>query len=469
MQIALANPRRSPFTGEWITAPHQGLLSLAAAVREGTFYPTTGCAVNVYDDQLRFLTGEWTDHGDFLDGLTPDIVGVQAVTSGISNACAIAARAKRHDRNVLTVLGGVGPTQEAEDLVRAGRADVVVLGEAELSFSALVHEYGEHGKAGFPAVPGIVYRDDDGVVQRNAPGKPLNDLDRLPMPARDLVDVREYSRVSHGRAGNLITSRGCSYACAYCYSRHHWGIGQRRFSLQRVLAEIHELVDIYGVDRIRIEDDDFLENREWVDAFCDALISCGLNRRMEWEAKARPDHMELGILRRLRESGCFRLLMGVETLDFDMLRKLSRPVAVETTARALDVMREADIGVQATLILGIPGESDRAMRHTLTWLQERLQGPRDIVSPCFFVPFFDEIGKAMSRRFTYSVEERDRDRYTGHVPITASDACSFTELWALYEDLSPTRRGTYARTAHLATLDEVLSRMLPVGSDAIAP
>src|SRR5205085_2792634 len=96
--------------------------------------------------------------------------------------------------------------------------------------------------------------------------------DTLPLPARDLVDMHLYRRISRGRAGNVITSRGCSYACAYCYSRHQWGVGQRRHGVERVLREVSILLDEYGFDRIRIEDDDFLEDRQWVVGFCESLI-----------------------------------------------------------------------------------------------------------------------------------------------------------------------------------------------------
>src|SRR5207244_8203861 len=113
-----------------------------------------------------------------------------------------------------------------------------------------------------------------------------------------------YRRMSRGRAGNLITSRGCQHACAYCYSRHQWGVGQRRHGVERVIREIEILVDQYGFHRIRIEDDDFLADRPWVVSFCDALTAAGLPERVEWEAKARPDDLDEEIVGRLRDAGC---------------------------------------------------------------------------------------------------------------------------------------------------------------------
>jgi len=470
MLVTLASPRRSPYTGEAITAPHQGLLSIAATLRAGTFHPSTrDVKVEVYDDQLVWLCDSSALPGDFLKITVPDILGVQAVTSGISNALDLIARARAKNAGLLGVLGGVGPTQEARRLVSSGAVDVVVRGEGEFVFSALVDSLLKRGRAGLIEVPGITFVGDDGEVVETAAPPLIDDLNRLPTPARDLADMKSYQRISRGRAGNLITSRGCGFSCAYCYSRHHWGIGQRRFSLDRILKEIETLVFDYGFNRVRIEDDDFLESPEWVSLFCEEIKRRNLHKRMEWEAKARPDHATPDRLLQLRSSGCFRLLMGVETLNNKILRRLSRPIAVDLTERALQMMNHAGIGVQATLILGIPGETDSDMRLTLSWLEERLTGARDIISPCFFVPFSRAVANSVRRRFDFTVEETNLDKYTGHLPITSSPACSIEELQLLYQDLSPTRRGIYPRTAHLAPLPEVLGRLLPAGSDAIAP
>lgn len=461
MNILLASARRSLYTGEWITAPHQGLLSLAAVLREGTFHETEGVHVEVMDDQLELLKNPTAPFGSWLSERYPDILGVHTTTSSLKSGIRLLSEARLRVPGILTVLGGTGVTPKADELIRNGAADVVVRGEGDETFSHLVSVYAHHGRQGFPEVLGITYMDDEGRVVSNKNRAPIGPLDKLPLPARDLVDMSAYRKISHGRAGNLITSRGCSYACAYCYSKHQWGVGQRRFSVARILTEVEALLQTYGIDRIRIEDDDFLEDRAWVTEFCQELIE--RNLQIEWEAKARPDHMDDDILRLMKRSGCFRLLVGVETLDPSLLSRMRRPLSVETTERALTLMSENGIGVQATMILGIPGETDKAMRSTISWLENRLKGEHDISSPCFFVPFYDEITRAMSQRLEFTIVERDTDRYTGHLPVTSSPACSFEELLALYDDMQPTRRGIYERIAHLAPLAEVNQRLSAEG------
>ncbi|MDY7092786.1 MAG: radical SAM protein [Acidobacteriota bacterium] len=460
MNILLVSARRSAYTGESISAPHQGVLSLAAVLREGTFFDTRGVQVEVLDDQLFVIDRPWAPPSACLAGRNPDVVGVQVSTSSLKNGVRLLDEVRARFPKALTVLGGVGAGPLAAQLVENEEADVVVAGEAEVSFSQLIYLYEQKGRAALPEVQGITYLNGDGKAVQNPAPMPIHDFDALPLPARDLIDMDLYRRISRGRAGNLLTSRGCSYACSYCYSRHHWGRGQRNFSLDRVMHEVRVLVEEYGIDRIRIEDDDFLEQKKWVFDFCDTLEAAGYSRFVEWEMKARPDHIDEETVRRLRRAGCFRILMGVETLNPDLLKTVARPLKEGVLENALDHMRQGGIGVQATLILGIPGESDAAMRYTLQWLEERVDSRRhDIVSPCFFVPFTPQVQAAMSQQCDYTLEVHDTDCFTGHIPVTSSPACSLEELNRLYEDMAPTRRGKYQRIAHLAPLEEVQNRV----------
>jgi radical SAM superfamily enzyme YgiQ (UPF0313 family) len=461
VQVLLVSARRSAYSGESISAPQLGLLSLAATLRAGTFHDTAGVDVRYVDDQLFVLERPVAPPSTFLAGTSPDIVGVQVLTSSLKNGLRLVEETRHARPSALTVLGGVGATPIARDLVAQGLVDVVVRGEGEIAFSQLVAEYADRGRACLSGVRGITFRNDDGAVVENPATPQIADLDRLPLPARDLADMARYRRISRGRAGNLITSRGCSFACAYCYSKHQWGVGQRRHSAARVIAEIRELVERYGFDRIRIEDDDFVEDRERMRQLCAAIDASGLRGQFEWEAKARPDLIDDEMAQMLRRSGCFRLLVGVETLDWSLLKRLGRPVKVDITEQALATLGRAGIGVQATLILGIPGETDEAMRHTITWLQARLgDNKHDIVSPCFFVPFNPRIEQDMTRRLGYALETTDTDCYTGHIPVTSSAGASLEQLWQLYDDMRPDRRGgKYERVAFLAPLAEVQRRL----------
>lgn len=456
----MASTRRAAFTGEFITAPHLGLLSIASVLREGTFGDTRGCNVAVVDDQLCFLKDPSSMPGACLNGYKPDIIGGQAILSGIKNAINLLHLTRARFPGVLTVLGGIAPTQMDEELVQSGAVDVVIRGEGEQTFSELVQKYGDQGRSGLKTVTGITFKDEDGNTIKNPARVLIDNLDILPYPARNIIDINLYRRISPGRSGNLITSRGCTSTCAYCYSKYQWGVGQRRYSVERTIAEIRSMIENFKINRVRIEDDNFLEDKKWVLSFYEAIKKSGLHKEFEWEAKGRPEQIDEEIARKIREIGCFRVMIGVETFNDGLLKKLGRGVQADVVRRAINILHNAGIGIQPTVILGIPGESFESMRQTLDWLDNHLMG-RDIIGPCFFMPF-NRVSHEMANRFEYKIEIADIDCYTGHIPVTSSKECSYEDLWKLYEDMGSQRQGKYNHIGHLPSLEKIRKRMLEI-------
>lgn len=458
MKILLTSPRRSLYTGEWIAAPIQGLLSIASTIRGGTFFDTSHAEIRVVDEQLELIKNPNSLQGINNLDFNPDIIGVQALTSNLNNGIKMVRLFRARYPNALILMGGLSPTQRAEELLLKGIIDVVIHGEGEITFSELVYLYEIEGKKCFSKIKGLSYINVDGKFTKNSPRPNIRNLNILPSPARDLVDMELYKKISYGRSGNIVSSRGCSFVCKYCYSKHQWGVGLRRISVETLISQIREMYEVYGLERIRFEDDDFMENPKYVVEFCNAMIASGLNTKVEWEAKGRPNFMKFENLKLLRKANCFRLMMGVETLDPILLKKMNRGVTAERIERSLNIMNQADIAVQSTVVLGIPGESIESIRYTMEWLDKRLKG-RDIMGPCFFTPW-DGVEKDMKESTEFEIVIKDLDFYTGHMPVTSSSACNYDDLMKLYHDMGRSREGIFNRIAHLTPLEKVNSRIV---------
>jgi radical SAM superfamily enzyme YgiQ (UPF0313 family) len=443
MRILLGNARRSAHTGESTTAPPLGLLTLAAVLRAGTFHDTTGAQVEVVDDDLAGPARRGAGLPGALRGRLPDIVGIHALTSSLGNGLRLAAEARQHRPTALVVLGGVGAAGPADRLVADGTVDVVVPGEAEYTFSDLVHRYAAGGRRCLQEVRGIVFRDDAGWVVRT-PGVQVADLDRLPPPARDLADPRRYRTADAGRVGHLVAARGCPHGSWHPQGGGCAGngcAGDRRHGVPRVVAEIRELVERYGCDRVRIDGEDVVGDPVWTAALCTAISRSGLAGRFEWETTGRLHPVDDDLARMLRAAGCSRLALDAGPLDWRQLRRLGRTVQVQAADRALTGLAGAGIGVHLTATLGIPGESAGAMRETLAWLRRRLDGAdRNVVSIRFFVPYRDGAARDATGRVVGRVETPDLDCWTGSLPVTSSPGASISELWQLYTELARTPR-----------------------------
>jgi radical SAM superfamily enzyme YgiQ (UPF0313 family) len=149
-------------------------------------------------------------------------------------------------------------------------------------------------------------------------------------------------------------------------------------------------------------------------------------------------------------------MMGVETLNPNVFKTLNRGGTVERVETALEALQDAAISVQATVILGIPGDSLDSMQFTLDRLNSRCKG-RDIIGACYFTPFAP-LEKTMSH-LDYEIVIKDRDFYSGYMPVTSSKSCSYEKLWDLFLDMGHSRIGKYDRIGHFSDSRKVLDQI----------
>ncbi len=245
-----------------------GLLSLAAYVREH------GHEVAVFDG--TFASGPST----FVEAMAdhrPDVVGISAVLPTREATLGLARLAA--DAGVAVVVGGPDPTADPAAYLIGAPVDVVVHHEGEQTITRLLdlHDAGRLDGSALAGEPGVAFLRD-GVVETTPPRSPIEDLDSLPLPARDLIDVERYLdawRVEHGYASLTVSAtRGCATACEWCRDSVH-GQGFRTRSPGHVAAEVAELVERHGIDRVRLVDDVDGLDRRWVEDWADAAAAEG--------------------------------------------------------------------------------------------------------------------------------------------------------------------------------------------------
>lgn len=245
-----------------------GLLYLAAYAREA------GHHVAVFDgtfvpDRSAFLTA--------LDAERPDVVGISAVQPTRNATFYFAAAAAA--RGLPVLVGGPDPTAEPERYLSSPDVSVVVHHEGEQTIAALLDRWdaGEFEPDALASEPGVAVRTGDGVVVTEARA-PIEDLDALPHPARDLIDLERYldawDEASGYRSVTIATSRGCPRDCQWCREGVH-GAGFRQRSPASVAAEVADIAERHAVGRIRLVDDVDGLDRTWLEAWADALTEVG--------------------------------------------------------------------------------------------------------------------------------------------------------------------------------------------------
>jgi radical SAM superfamily enzyme YgiQ (UPF0313 family) len=298
-----------------------------------------------------------------LQRLDPQVVGITSFSINLAMASRMLQMVKRLCPGAVTVWGGPHVSFADEDILRHHTwVDVIVRGEGEETLVQLMQKVRKSRR--FENILGISWRETDGSIYRN-PSRPFReDLDQLPRPAWHLLKLSQYR--AFGDGASVLTSRGCSHQCVFCVGRKMIGAKGRFRSPASVVDEMEALVNL-GFRRIRVEDDLFTFRRERTLAICQELDDRGLP--VKWRAYARVDTVDPELLSRMRQAGCERILFGAESGSPEILQHIRKGITPEQTRRAVEMARDAGIGVLASFVLGLPGETPQTLRQTLKFAE----------------------------------------------------------------------------------------------------
>ncbi len=271
------------------------------------------------------------------------------------------------------IVGGPHVTAMPESVLDDG-ADIAVVGEGEetmLELARLYENDTEHWRDRLPEVRGIVFKDDNGIVQRTPPRPPIFDLDRIPLPARDMLPMRLYggsvARSSATPSHTLLTSRGCPGCCTFCNHRT-FGNNLRYFSTDRVIEEFFQLRDQYGANAIQVMDDNFVSNHDFVHEVCKRLTNEKFDKPFSVEARA--DSVNPAVLKMLKQAGCDYIAFGVESGAQRILDFVQKRETLDQIRQAIAWAKEARLSIRGYFILGFPTETMAEMKETLRFAKE---------------------------------------------------------------------------------------------------
>jgi len=284
----------------------------------------------------------------------PKVLGVYANLMTRGNAIEILRVARQAGWQ--TVVGGPEPGAYVSEYLDAG-ADVVVIGEGELTVEELVPALRSKSLEALHHVDGIVFRDGDGSIVRTKPRQQIRDLDAQPWPDRQLIDVSRYVqtwRQHHGQGSvSLITARGCPYHCRWC-SHEVFGKTHRRRKPTDVADELEWLVKQYQPDMAWMADDVFTIHAGWLFEYAAELKR--RNLKLPFECISRADRLNPRVVETLADMGCFRVWIGSESGSQRILDAMERGVSVEQVRNAVALCRSHGIQTGMFLMWGYEGE-----------------------------------------------------------------------------------------------------------------
>ena len=285
--------------------------------------------------------------------------------------------AEAHGRGLPVVVAGHDAADEPEAYLAAG-ASFVIVGEGEITLGELLQRWrpGADGDEAPLEIPGLVFRHR-GFVRRTGKRKLLQDLDALPLPAWDLVDVDRYRRFWSDRHGyfslNVVTTRGCPYLCNWC-AKPVYGNTYHSRSPGNVLEEIALLRERYAPDHLWFCDDILGLKTRWLIPFAEGMAERGL--AMPFLCQTRVDLMTHENVAALHRAGCAEAWLGAESGAQSVLDAMDKGIQVEQTRAAVQRLQAHGIRVGLFLQFGYPGEGWPEIEATRALVRELL--PDDI-------------------------------------------------------------------------------------------
>ena len=306
----------------------------------------------------------WQEVKRVVSSFHPDIVGINAMTPKIMSAMNVARVCKAIDPNSTIVIGGPHASCLPEDIVQNEHVDFVARGEGEYTFLDLVKalESGDDPKR----LPGLTFKANGNVMSN--PDRPLiENLDEVPFPFREFY-ISEKETCVPTYEGVLFATRGCPSRCIFCSSHRVWTRKVRYRSPENVVAEMEYLKAKYGLRYMRFDDDSFTLNKNFVMRICDLMIRREVN--VDWWCSTRADAVSRELLMKMRESGCMKINLGVESGNEETLRKIRKGVTREEIRKAFEIARELGIYAGAYIMIGFPWETRAHMLETVRFTTE---------------------------------------------------------------------------------------------------
>lgn len=268
-------------------------------------------------------------------------------------------------KNGITVIESSSDAADHYDKYLDRNVDFVVIGEGELTLKELINKLYKN-ENDFESIDGLAFRKD-GKTTRTSPRQILKELDTLPMPAWDLININDYKDIwlpnKKYFSLNIATTRGCPFKCNWC-AKPIYGNRYNVRSPKNVVDEIIFLQKNFGVNHFWMCDDIFGLKPGWVQEFSDIVEQCGLN--FKYKIQSRVDLLlQEDTIEALAQSGAETVWVGAESGSQKILDAMDKGTTVEEIQKATELLKKNKIHVAFFLQFGYPGETKEDIIKTI--------------------------------------------------------------------------------------------------------
>ncbi len=301
-----------------------------------------------------------------------------------------------------------------KEICQRSIADLCIYGESDIVIDDIIRGEEKRGTAYFQ---GPEFKVEENIV--------IEDLDALPLPARNLLPNDKYRYVLLGdKVTTMQTSRGCPYPCAYyCPYPLVQGRSWRSRSPAHVVREIEDIAANYRIDKILFRDATFTLDKERVRNICRLLAEKKIN--ISWWCETRVDCVDYELMRLMKEAGCRGMNIGVETGDPELMRKQAKVgLTIEKLNLIIKSARELKLKLHLLLMIGLPKETRASLYKTYRLIRDLKP---ESIGVCIVTPYPGTALYEQARQKGW-IESEDWTRFGGHCPVMHTDNFSVKDL-----------------------------------------
>lgn len=358
--------------------PPLGLCYLASIIRK------IGFTVRIVDAQASGY--ELNETLNIIKSFGPDYIGISAATMAIISASELARMIKISDPSIKIIIGGSHVSAlPSETLNECSFFDMGIIGEGEETIEELM--FSLDNNLDMNKVKGMIIRQEDNAIHCSSRRMRIKDLDRLPLPAFELLPEIASSyhlptqSLADRRSFSLVTSRGCFGSCSFC-DKKVFGNYVSMHSAEYILEMMYILNKKHKIANIMFEDDDFLISKQRIEKLIELINKKGLN--IPWTAKARIDTVDRDVLKIVKEGGCWQIAYGIESGSQEILDFYEKGIMLDKIKDKIALTKSIGLKVKCFFMLGNPTEDKNSVSQTIRLIKNL---DIDDISVTFFTPF----------------------------------------------------------------------------------
>lgn len=357
MNILLVNPPNIPFSEKKLLIEPIDIITLA------TYLQNQNQKVEFLDMDCKKLNNE--DLTNYIENqFMPDIVIVsydyhiplhtQEALKNMANICK-----KLKEYNIKTIMIGKTVTYNPK-VIDIINFDIGIIGETENTIKRIL-EVGIDNKEQLLKINGIVVKKDDEIIV-NEPNKEKCDLDSLPIPNRELADLKDYIDIR-----SILTSRGCINQCNFCPTYNYWG-SWRGKSEEKVVAEIEYLIHNYNTKKIIFLDDNATVDRKRMQDISNIILKKKINIRLGCLASINTYDKETFEL--MYKAGFRWLHFGIESGSQKVLENNNKNFKIEYAKKVIREVKQIGFRIRTSFIYDLPTTTREDMKKTIDFILE---------------------------------------------------------------------------------------------------